>query len=72
MEKYTQKELRHFAEIGAAVDLTSASYEDVPEHYEKIGYSMGVNGMNGGIFRDLQSGQLYVITARNSLLARVF
>ena len=63
MKQYTRKELREFVRLGLAVDLTNASYEEIPASYTKVGYSRGIYGMNGGY---------YVILARNSLLFRIF
>jgi len=39
---------------------------------EKVGYSSGVYGINGGLLQDSKTGQLYAITARNTALAMAF
>ena len=38
----------------------------------KIKYSTGIYGINGGLFQDDITGDLYVITRRNTYLARIF
>lgn len=72
MRKYTQRELKNLVAIGAAEDLTNAPAEKIPAYYEKIGYSAGIYGINGGLIQDPKTGKLYAITARNTMLARVF
>lgn len=72
MTKYTQKELKNLVAIGAALNLTNESAEKIPARYDKIGYSSGIYGINGGLIRDTDTGVLYAITARNSMLARIF
>lgn len=72
MKKYTQKEMRMMVHTGMAQDITNASYESVEKlNLEKIGFSTGVYGMNGGVFRERDTKDLYVIIARNSLLFRL-
>ena len=39
MRKYTKKELREYVRLGLARDLTTVQSEDLPTHFEKIGYS---------------------------------
>ena len=75
MRKYTQREVKNFVLLGVAEDLTQASDEEIKskiKHCEKVGYSSGIYGINGGIIQDIQSGQIYAITARNSALLTVF
>ena len=68
MERFTQRELKRLAAIGAAIDVTSAhDRKDVPESLTQIGYSAGVNGCNGMLLRG-DSGRLYVITKRTPAL----
>lgn len=69
MRKYTQKEMRMMVRLGQAKDITNNSYESLADlNLEKIGFSTGVYGMNGGVFRDRNTKELYVVIARNSLL----
>lgn len=72
MKQYTRKELREIVRLGLAVDLTNASYEEIPASYTKVGYSRGIYGMSGGLIWDNVNGGYYVILARNSLLFRIF
>lgn len=70
--RYTQKEMKMMVRTGIAKDITNASYESVEElNLEKIGFSTGVHGINGGVFRERDTKDLYVIIARNSLLFRL-
>ena len=72
MKKYTQKEMRMMVRTGMAQDITNASNESVAKlNLEKIGFSTGVYGMNGGVFRERDTKDLYVVIARNSLLFRL-
>lgn len=54
MRKYTQKELKNLVSIGAAVNLTNEPAERIPARYEKIGYSSGIYGINGGLIQATQ------------------
>lgn len=71
MKKYTLKALKEFVLLGVAIDITNAEYPCISGDYDKIGYSSGIYGINGGLIQD-KSGQLYVITCRNSNLFRYF
>ena len=70
MKKMTLKEIKRLVKLGAALDITAADISNI-KSYEKIGYSVGVYGINGGLIRD-NNGNLYAITARNSNLFRIF
>lgn len=72
MKKYKLRELKRLCAIGAAVNITNESADKIPERYEKIGYSAGTYGINGGLIQDTDTGKLYAITARNSMLFRIF
>ena len=67
MTRYTQKELRNLVKSGRAIDVTNDSSRTITENYTQIGYSAGVYGCNGRLFRG-DSGQLYVITARTTAI----
>ena len=58
MRKYTQKELREYIRLKLARDLTTVDPEELPRHYEKIGYSRGIYGLNGGLVQDKDTGEL--------------
>lgn len=77
MRKYTQKALRELVAIGAAESITNYNFEQMSEFLhahslDKIGYSSGVYGLNGGLLQDTKTGQLYAITARNTALCMAF
>lgn len=75
MRKYKLSELKKLIRCGMAHDLTNATAAEVMEqwkHAEKIGYSTGVYGINGGLIQNTETGEYYAITARNSNLFRIF
>lgn len=75
MRKYTLKELREFVRLGVAEDITNADQETIDAVRrvgDKVGYSVGVYGLNGGLLRDTETGTLYVVLARNTNLFRLF
>lgn len=76
MRKYTQKELREFARLGMATNITNYSWEQCEElnkkNLSREGYSSGIYGNNGGLLKDIDTGDFYVITSRNSTLAYFF
>lgn len=68
MEKYTQKFIKNLVKQGDAIDVTDTlSREAIPEVYFKVGYSKGVNGINGLILEGM-SGKLYAVTKRNTAI----
>lgn len=71
MKQYKQKELKSLVNSGAAIDITTADEDRIPRHYDKLGYSHGVNGMNAGLIQDRDSGLLYAVTSRSSNLFRI-
>lgn len=75
MRKYTLKELRELVRLGMAHDLTNASAAEVMTQWaqgEKVGYSSGVYGINGGLIRNTVTGEYYALLSRNSNLLRIF
>ena len=73
MRKYTQKQLKEFATLGFAKNITTLSFEDAQkfhkEHdYTQIGYSSGIYGCNGALLEDTKTREKFVICARNSTL----
>ena len=69
MTKYTQKQLRSMIDSKIAKDITNShSFLDIPEAYEKIGYSSGIYGCNGLLLKGLETGALYVIASRTTAL----
>ena len=74
MKKYTQKGIREFARLGLATDITNYSVEQCVELKKKTnlsqeGYSAGIYGINGALLKDLNTGDMYVIGARNTALS---
>lgn len=65
--KTTQREIKRLIKVGAAIELTDAKTVNAGR-LEVVALSFGVYGMNGGLFRDYESGQLYAISSRNSIL----
>lgn len=51
MRKYTLRELREFVWLGMAINITEADPKSITEPVEKIGYSSGVYGLNGGLLQ---------------------
>ena len=52
MKKYTTRQLKELVKTGAAIDVTDAiSTTAIPEWYDKIGYSKGINGLNGLVMK---------------------
>lgn len=72
MRKYTQRELKALVRTGAAVDITShgtAEHKTLIEKekdLDKLGYSSGLYGINGGLLQGQETGTLYAITARST------
>lgn len=76
MRKYTQKELKRLVSLGLAKNITNLSFEDAQkfhrEHnYSQAGYSSGVYGCNGALLEDINTGEQFAITARNSTLMQL-
>lgn len=74
MRKYGQREIKALIKSGAAVDITNhdnatrQELESREKYLDKVGYSVGVYGLNGGLLQGHKSGTLYAITARTSAL----
>ena len=74
MRKYKLKELRELVRLGVAEDYTNkpAEYLYTLRRLEKVGYSAGVYGINGGLAEDTETGKLYAIIGRCSNLFILF
>lgn len=69
-QKMNHKEIENLVKLGAAINITNdPTPMESEKSYEKVAYSMGVYGSNGALFRG-ESGKLYAITRRNSILAQ--
>ncbi len=69
MKKIKQSDIKIMIENGEVLRYDGRILEG---GYEKVALSRGVYGMNGGIVKELSSGLLYGITARNTDLFRLF
>lgn len=74
MRKYKLKELRDLVRLGVAEDYTNkpSEYIYTLRRLEKVGYSSGVYGINGGLVEDTETGTLYAIIGRCSNLFILF
>lgn len=69
MKKTTQKALKNLVKIGAAMDastLDACTYNNL-RPVERLAISRSIYGANGLLFRGAD-GDLYAVTARNSVL----
>lgn len=69
----TKKEIKNYITSGAAIDITNIGTKEAYKlcetiHKDVVGVSTGIYGMTGAIIKDLKTGQLYAITARNTVL----
>lgn len=69
MRKVTQSFIRSMIRDGIAQELTP---ENIPAIYEKVMYSSGVYGLNGGVIRDTKTGELYAVPSRSTTLFMIF
>ena len=77
MCKYTLREIKNLVSIGAAQNITNYDFNTMNEflharNLDKVGYSSGIYGINGGVLKDLTTGELFAITARNTALMMAF
>ena len=74
MRKYTLRELRDYARTGAAENLNNATLEAIKAMppLERVGYSCGTYGINGGLLCDPETRKLFVITVRSTILFYLF
>lgn len=74
MTKLTQREIREMIRNGSAEDCTNAPRELAYElnHLNKVAYSAGVYGINGGVAHDPKTGKLYAIVGRCTNLRIIF
>ena len=68
MERTTQRELKQGVKWGYYKPYNGETLK----RYEKIKYSASIYGINGGLIKDTDTGEVYAITARNSDLFRFF
>ena len=74
MTKFTQKQLREMVANGVAEDIsrgtneTRNEIEAVEGWLTQVGYSSGVYGCNGMLFKGHNSDKLYAITSRTQAI----
>lgn len=75
MKKMTLKEIKNYVNNGVATDLATLTSEEInnlsKKYIEKVGYSIGVYGLDGGMFEDYD-GNLYAIVGCTSNLFKFF
>lgn len=67
MEKTTQKQIKQLIKLGAAKEITREGQPKSGE-LDTIAMSFGVYGMNDAIFKHRQTGELYAIPSRSTML----
>lgn len=65
--KTTQKEIKRLIKAGAAIELIDTKTVSAGR-LQTVAMSFGIYGMNGGLFRDTETGQLYAIPRRDGIL----
>lgn len=69
MEKYTLRQLKDLVSVNMATDISRAKNKgEVSEPLAQVGYSSGVYGCNGKLFKGLESGLLYAVIGRTPAL----
>lgn len=76
MEKYTQKQLKNMVKRGIATDVSwvgsnesrKKAMAEEPDGYDQVGYSNGIYGINGMLFKGRTTNKLYAITSRCSAI----
>lgn len=68
-----QKDIKKMISDGIATDITDYDFNTMKEfmethNIETVAVSTGTYGMNGGVFKDTETGDLYAIKARTSAL----
>lgn len=74
MRKYKLKELRELVRLGVAEDYTNkpSEYIYTLRRLEKVGYSSGVYGINGGLVQDTEHGNRRIICHYRALFESVY
>jgi hypothetical protein len=66
--KLTLKTIKDMVKSGAAQDIDKMKNPPSGRNFRELGYSLGVNGVNGALFLDTKTGRLYAICGRTSSL----
>lgn len=77
MSTYTQKMIKDLVKQGIAQDITNFDFDQnealrKSHNLSKVGSSFGIYGINGGLLKDDDTGQLFAITKRNGTLFQWF
>ena len=77
MRKYTKSQLADIVRKGWAEDISDYDFNQMDDflmkhNLDKIGYSSGKYGINGGLLQDKDTGDWYAIVGRNSALFQAF
>lgn len=75
MNRYTLSQLKNLVRCGIVHDITNtpeAKVLTLRKRCEKVGYSSGLYGINGGLIQDRETGDFYAVTARNANLFIIF
>lgn len=67
--KTTKKEIRNLISVMGAIDATN--YDNIVEAVEILAYSVGIYGVNAVAVKGRETGKIYVVLARNSLLFKL-
>lgn len=77
MKRITKKQLKELARDGLAKDITRYDFDMMEQFLNahsliRVAVSRGANGMNGGLLKDVNTCEKFVITARNTALFMAF
>lgn len=71
-----QKDIKKMIADGLATDITDYDFDAIKNFMEThsietVDLSAGIYGMNGGLFKDRETGELYAIKARSGALFQI-
>ena len=69
MKRTTQKAIKALINLGIAIELNDPAAK-MKQGLHKIAVSVGACGINGAVLEDEETGQLYAIPERSTVLAR--
>lgn len=67
--KTTKKAIRNLVSVMGAIDATN--FNDIAESVDVLQYSVGIYGVNAAAVKGRETGKIYVVLARNSLLFKL-
>ena len=76
MERVTLTTIKNMVKVRLAEDITHYDFDRVnallrSRDLDRIAYSCGTYGITGAVLRDMATGDLFCVTARNSTLFQV-